>query len=169
MKYLSKTTLDTWVQSRQKQIIRVNIFAGVLYFFMGLGVYFNTNEQFSGNFFFGVSILFLVFLFVLLGSRFNSRIVNNTIKEIEITGTSCVIKTFQFRFIYVYTFEEKLISKDFHDIKLSLVEYPLVDGKKTLKRECYKLKVDEGEFYLLKEYFEDELSSIIKNKFHKNN
>lgn len=164
MKYSSEKELDVWVQNRQKQIFRVTIFAAVLCFFAGLGVYFNTNKQFNGSFFVGTLSMCSVFLFVLFSSRFNSNVVNRTVREIEINETNIVVKTFAFRFMYVYTFDEKSFSKEIYDISFSLIEYPLKDGKNILERECYKLKIDGEEYYLLYKYFENEVIDVMKNK-----
>lgn len=162
MKYFTNRELFDWVEKRQKTGFRGTVLLIVLFLFMGAGMYFDSKEEFNNRFLFGVIGELFLMLFLTYNYINSLTIINKTIKEIEISETSIVLKTFPCYILGKQIMKEKIISKEFHSVNFSSAEYPLKDKNKNFETTCSKFKIREIEYYLLNGYFDNDLMNVLK-------
>jgi predicted membrane protein len=95
---------------------------------------------------------------MIYGSTFKqSNILTNTIKKISIEDDKLVIETFSYDIAKIFKKEGTFLELRKDQVTLSECDYPLVD-KKHIKEKAIKIHGSNIEFYILKEYFKNDLS-----------
>jgi hypothetical protein len=96
---------------------------------------------------------------MIYGSTFKQgNILINTIKKISIENDKLVIETFSYDIAKILKKEATFLELRKDQVTLSECDYPLVD-KKYIKEKAIKINGSNIEFYILKEYFKNDLSA----------
>lgn len=163
MTYYSNEELINWFKRLEKRNFKNTILSIILACFVGLGMFFDSGQQINDKFIFGLSGIIAIISFFIFGYFRTAFIEKKTIREIEITDSNIVFKTFSHKTSIICTIDEK--KKVIKPIGFNFFqyEYPLDDTKYRLERKCIKIVVNDAEFYLLYKYFEDDLDAVIKN------
>lgn len=165
MTYYSNEELINWFKRLEKRNFKNTMLSIITGCFVGFGMFFDCGQQISNHFIFGLSGIIAIISFLIFTYFRTALIAKKTIKEIEITDSNIVFRTFSHNTTIIYTIYEK--EKEIKPINFNFFqyEYPLDDTKYKLKRKCFKIVVNDAEFYLLYKYFEDDLEAVIKNAF----
>ena len=155
------TELQNWPKRREKENFKTIIFLIPVCYVLGVGLYLKTHQKMYNFFILGLIGLSANVIFMIYAYFRGALIINNTIKEIDITETDVVFKTFSFKIWKFYTYNEKKVVVKKIDFKFHSDEFPLRDTKYELKRECHIITFNDTEFYFLTKYFEVDLSSVI--------
>jgi len=163
MIYYANEELINWFKKLEKRNFKNTTLSIIFACFVGLGMFFECSQQMNSKFVFGLSgIIVIITFFIYIYFR-TARIINNTIREIEVTDSNIIFKTFTHNTRIIYTIDEK--KKIIKPIGFNFFqyEYPLDDTKYKLERKCLKIVVDDIGFYLLYKYFNDDIETVIKN------
>ena len=163
MTYYSNEELINWYKRLEKRNFKNTTLSIILACFVGLGMFFDSRQQISNKFIFGLSGIIVIISFFIFVYFRTALIAKKTIKEIEITESNIVFKTFSHNITAICTIDEKKKVIKPIDFVFFQDEYPLNDNKYKIERKCFKIVVNDAEFYLLYKYFKDDLETVIKN------
>ena len=157
MKYYSNNELITWFKKYEKQNLMITVLLIIFACLAGAGFLFDAKEEIDNKFVFGIIGLVLIIFFFLYAYLNSGSLANKTIKEIELTDSEIIFLTFSYKLFLFYTIEEKKIIIGLPLFNFVKSEYPINNKKVNIKKECYIIKNNEVDFFLLFNYFDDSL------------
>lgn len=109
------------------------------------------------NFWFYETALFSINLFTFLGLYKKGKLLNSTIKEVELTNDFIKFKTYDFYILRLFRLVQKNEKVSLADFRIQSVDFPIKEIEKHLTKGCFIIKINSKKYYLLQDYFDDKL------------
>lgn len=101
--------------------------------------------------------LMLINLFTFLGLFKKGKVFNNTIKKIEFVDEDLLLETFRFHILKFWCLEPKKIKIKLCASHIFDGQFPITDKGEKISKNCFIVKINSDEFYILKHYFDEEI------------
>ena len=157
MKYYSNNELVNWFKRYERQNLKITILLIIFACLAGAGFFFDAQKEIDNRFIFSVGGLVLIIVFFLYAYLNSGSLTNKTIREISFTDSEIVFYTFSYKLFVFYKIEAKEIVLDSSTFKFIKSEYPVKNKKIKLQKECFIIRNNGIEFFLLFKYFNDDL------------
>lgn len=157
MKYYSNNELVNWFKRYERQNLKITILLIIFACLAGAGFFFDAQKEIDNRFIFSAGGLVLIIVFFLYAYLNSGSLTNKTIREISFTDSEIVFYTFSYKLFVFYKIEAKEIVLDSSTFKFIKSEYPVKNKKIKLQKECFIIRNNGIEFFLLFKYFNDDL------------
>lgn len=157
MIFQSNNELITWFKRYERQNLMITLLLIIFACLAGVGFFFDAQKENDNKFIFGAGGLVLIIIFFLYAYLNSGSLTAKTIREISFTDSEIVLSIFSYKLFVLYRIKEKEIVLDPSAFKFIKSEYPVKNKKIKLQKECFIITNNGIEFFLLFNYFNDDL------------